>query len=308
MYMPLPMLERLRSLSGQEGGSRLWITCRGRPDGGGAQVHRVMSTMCFAHHAAMGYVHAPFSWVAHAVGDQARWTESWERFFDLGHGERRLDPHADFVVGAETCLASRELRRKTNVVVEVPYCHAWCDNSPVSYVPLLPLFRARYQAGDKSGLALHRTPGRVTVAVHVRRNDVVPSHPIRAARYTHNRVLLRTPEAVERTLRDAGLSGRLDIYSDGAPEEFEAFGAIGCHLHCREDVFATFHNLVAADILVAAKSSFSYVAALLNEGAKIYEPFGHTPLPGWIVRAPDGSFEARQLSLALEDVAHRSRR
>ena len=65
------------------------------------------------------------------------------------------------------------------------------------------------------------------------------------------------------------------------------------------DPFTTLRHLTEADLLVTAKSSFSYVAALLNPGLVLYEPFWHGPIPGWIVLYPTGEVPAGELVPAL---------
>jgi hypothetical protein len=48
-------------------------------------------------------------------------------------------------------------------------------------------------------------------------------------------------------------------------------------------------KIIEADILSWAKSSFSYVAALISEGIKIYEPrLDYPPLSSWVIRGPNG--------------------
>ena len=66
-------------------------------------------------------------------------------------------------------------------------------------------------------------------------------------------------------------------------------------------------QLIEADILVMAKGYFSYYAALISDGIKIYEPGDWAPgLPddNWIPCLSDGSFDCvafeRQLSLLLQ--------
>ena len=52
-------------------------------------------------------------------------------------------------------------------------------------------------------------------------------------------------------------------------------------------------SLATADVLVMSRSSFSYVAAILNrDGAVMYHPFWHRAPSSWITVAPDGRFDA----------------
>jgi len=53
--------------------------------------------------------------------------------------------------------------------------------------------------------------------------------------------------------------------------------------HLNENLFDTFTGLVAAEILVTSRSSFSYSAAILSDGEIYYQPFWHPPGEKWIV-------------------------
>jgi hypothetical protein len=54
-----------------------------------------------------------------------------------------------------------------------------------------------------------------------------------------------------------------------------------------------------------AKSSFSYVAGLLNEGIVVYEPFWHQPLTRWVHKRVDGSIDADELRAAAAPAKRR---
>lgn len=45
--------------------------------------------------------------------------------------------------------------------------------------------------------------------------------------------------------------------------------------------FEVLHRLIHADYFVMAKSSMSYIAAVLSTGKVFYEPFWHPPLSQW---------------------------
>jgi hypothetical protein len=51
-------------------------------------------------------------------------------------------------------------------------------------------------------------------------------------------------------------------------------------------------KLATADVLVMSRSSFSYVAAILNRsGVVLYHPFWHSPLSSWMSVDPEGQFD-----------------
>jgi hypothetical protein len=56
-------------------------------------------------------------------------------------------------------------------------------------------------------------------------------------------------------------------------------------------------ELIEADIFIMAKSSFSYVAALISDGLKLAPSDGYPPLADWVVVGTDGAFEVK----AFED-------
>ena len=60
-------------------------------------------------------------------------------------------------------------------------------------------------------------------------------------------------------------------------------------------------RLATADILVMSKSSFSYLAAILNvTGIVLYHPFWHYPLADWLVTKQNGDFAMAQFEKQLQ--------
>ncbi len=107
---------------------------------------------------------------------------------------------------------------------------------------------------------------------------------------------------------------RVNLFSEGPPEVFAAFAAADCRLYLDSDPFEAFHNLASADILVQAKSSFSYIAGMISTGAVLHERYIHkggntfySPAPGWIVRDDAGAFDTDALRAALETRAAEER-
>ena len=73
------------------------------------------------------------------------------------------------------------------------------------------------------------------------------------------------------------------IYSQGDIDNFSLYMNENVELHINEDIKKTFIGLVYADILVMSPSSFSYAAALLNNGIIIYKPYHAKPKKEWII-------------------------
>jgi hypothetical protein len=268
----------------------LRITCRGKEDGGGAQVQ----ALAFAAVSGLRYVHSPFQNIAHGGGN-ADWARRWEDFFNLGDREAAIDESGDRIVPLKQFLADRSLWRESGIIIARSHFHDFADREPDSYRAILPALRRKYALSDKSHLQHHTLPGGIVIAIHLRRGDVGPEM---ADRYSRDETSLRTIEAA-RDICAARAPTRLDLYSEGEVASFRRFADAGCELHLDENAFVTLDNLTRADVLVMAKSSFSYVPALLGDSVKLYEKFWHAPMSDWIVRGPDGDFDRARLDAAL---------
>jgi hypothetical protein len=156
------------------------------------------------------------------------------------------------------------------------------------------------------------------VAVHIRRGDVSADDP---DYFTSNEAILRTITMVKSVLDTQKVKYRIRVYSQGDSADFAGFSVTGVELFLDVDATWTMGELIEADILIMAKGCFSYCAALISDGIKIFEPMtvsGNNALPSWKWRAvspaaswvpcyADGSFDRaifeRQLLLVVRTKA-----
>lgn len=75
---------------------------------------------------------------------------------------------------------------------------------------------------------------------------------------------------------------KVAVYSEGQADEFAPLVELGCDLRCNESPIDTLRALAVSDILLTAKSSFSYIAGMLSHGIVLFEPFWHAKLPNWV--------------------------
>jgi hypothetical protein len=54
-----------------------------------------------------------------------------------------------------------------------------------------------------------------------------------------------------------------------------------------------------------SKGGFSYTAGVLNTGVVLYAPDKYRPLAHWLVRAADGSFDAKRFDALLDGMLAR---
>lgn len=277
-------------------GNRIRVTCRGRADGGGAQVHGVIAALAFCAETGLGYVHTDFAAIEHGAG-ASDWVRRWEEFFSLGAGEARLDPARDRLVTLDRFLAHPELWNADNIVVQCLHFMNFFNRVPRSFDRIDASLRRKYALSDKSSLPRHDLAHGITIAVHVRRGDAnKAAHP---KYFTDDDLICRTIGDAMAACASLGLRCRVNLYSEGRPEDFARFVDMGCNLHLDESVFTTLDNMIRADIFVMAKSSFSYVPALLSGGIKLYERFSHPARAGWIVRDREGGVDRKRLVDAL---------
>lgn len=291
-----------------------FITCSGKHDGAGAQALAILSTLLFSHDVGLQYVHTPFTSIQHNPDDDPAWEAKWEQFFNLGKDELSLD-HA-----ASSGLEQVRLRNLTDLPFTAPapntlfvlkHCHTYANRFPDRYLGIIDTITSKYYSSSKAGLRSYYDRSRLNVAVHVRRGDV-DSHGPNASRYTRNDFICALLRDVVSASSSSGLPVSACLYSEGSPHEFGPLQDMDIDFHLNECPFATFHNLVTADVLLMAKSTFSYLAGLYSRGVKIYEsfrdaPYDHRPLRDWLVAQPGKRFNLARLRRALGHLADRRR-
>jgi hypothetical protein len=164
---------------------------------------------------------------------------------------------------------------------------------------MIPEFRCKYYLNKSP-----RTTDEVTVAVHIRRGDVTADNPYY---FTSNARVLGIITALKSLLETHTLNYRIRVYSQGNRSDFAELSLPDVDFFLDVDAIWTMQQLIEADVLVMAKGYFSYYAALISDGIKIYEPYDWAPgLPddNWVPCLSDGSFDCaafeRQLSLLLQ--------
>ena len=259
-----------------------------RRDGLGSQVLSRLSVEATACDLGLAYAHRPFEAIAHGEGDPAEWAARCERTFALGDGKPRL---ADFdlpMVDLTTFATDRGLWRRPHIVT-MNNMHIYCDRDP-------EIYRRVMARPDTTSTAKARA---LKIAAHVRRGDVSMQRV--SHRFTSNEIVVSTLTRVIAEVEKSGRACEVTVYSNGDPREFSEFSVFGCRVDVTSGALDVFDQLRSADVLLTAKSTFSYVAALYTNGVVLYEPFARRPLPSWIQRGTDGGFSAERLAEQLRD-------
>ena len=163
------------------------------------------------------------------------------------------------------------------------------------------------------------------IALHVRRGELMF---VNSERLIDNRYYINVAQALTSALASRNIRCEVELHSEllqkdstVRPDDPAFKGRINDLIQLRpeQDPFADFavfpdlkryinepamtciERLATADILVMSKSSFSYLAAILNAaGIVLYHPFWHYPLADWLVTKPNGDFAVGQFMMQLQ--------
>lgn len=139
------------------------------------------------------------------------------------------------------------------------------------------IFSERYVLELQQKLTLSLETRINEVVLHARRGDVsAEMHPNRYTGIRYYLDLINQLSELDPLLRFTVHSQSKGLSSS----EIEALSAI-CTLVLDADLVKAWEDMIKAEILVLAKSSFSYVPALYSVGTIIYQPFWHLPRSNW---------------------------
>ncbi len=288
-----------RALRAGRIGGNFAILATGKGDGAGSQAQAAMSALCFAKAHGLPYVHRPFTTIAHAETDMATWVRTWEDYFNLGAFERQLSAETAPIVPLDRLPLTAP---DDPVIVAAEHYLRYCNRDEQAWERVLPLLRAKFWENKQR----QRTPGEIRLAIHMRRGDVSAADKKVAKNFTPNATFVNTLTRLKAVLGDRAPALRVEVFSQGDPAMFADLAALGARLRLDEPALDTHRALVEADILVMSKGAYSYTAAVLHEGLTLYDPQKYRPLQGWVVRAPDGSFDEALVARRLAPLLGRS--
>lgn len=264
--------------------SNCFITYAGGWDGACAQAHSIVSIMLFAKKFNLIYLHTPLGNVEHFKGERGEWSKAWESLFSLGYDEIGIDSIDHSVYESKYAKYPVLIRKKKGTIYRVSNCHSYTDQIASEYKSLLKGLNVKYSLNNKK-----EKNDLFKICLHIRRGDVGVNN-INAFRYTDNQFLITKLRKIKSVLDSKKIKHKIYIFSEGYLSDFKDFDFFNPIFKLNEDEFETFNSLVKADLLIMAKSSFSYMAALLNDGIVFYESFWHKPLKEWIDIKEENNF------------------
>jgi hypothetical protein len=256
-------------------------------EGAGSQAFMMMSAINFARALGCDYVHTTFIEIDHADRPSPEWIAAWEAHFNFGAGERRAaDCRGDVVnFGPSHFFALLKLfltPGPSNDPENVPV--------PIFGAAVLQELRRKYRANKPP-----RRDRKFAVCLHIRRFNRHDSHN---DYFMPGERMARTLRRVEALLDAHRIERTIRIFSQGDISEFPEFVRPGVELVLDADPVRSMQEMIAADLLVTSKGSFSYVAAVLCDGIVLCEP-SLSPQDGWIACTDDGAFDSAALGKRL---------
>jgi hypothetical protein len=251
----------------------VYITCQGNNDGIGAQIHSLFSILLFSRLFNVVYIHSPFK--------------------DVQHLEEKADEICQF-----NLLFNHQIEQE-NVGHNFNKCRLVSINTPIFYFPSsnsIYVARNCHQVTDlfvdeymnlptvinlRSKFLENRDVGKFNVNLHVRRGDV-EELGLNSNRYTSLSVIKNILTNLCLTLDNNQIKYEIQLFSQGDISDFKLLKQFPINYQLNKSEIFTFKQLINSEILITAKSSFSYTAALLTSGLVFYEEFWHPPLSHWI--------------------------
>lgn len=277
--------------------NQVFISYESTTEGAGAQYQRILSLLGVARVHNLTYVHRVVS-IGHIENGDDAWASKWDSMFDVlknGFGVAfteiaSLPQTSPVVLRTKDDVAN--LKRGTVNIIS--HALPLTDSDPdLYYGSIVHDFRYPFKS-QNSGRKLVFNKSKCNAALHLRvanadddhdqyRGGILPG----GHRYIKAEFYLELADFIQTKRLDC----HVHIFTEPSITAKVVRKAIAhksfVSLHEDFDAMDVFYHFVNADILFIAKSSFSYLAGLLNANVVMLTPFWHPPLSTWITLNPD---------------------
>ena len=246
--------------------SKTLMTIHGKTDGFGSQLQAIFSLIAYCYYKGYTYVHTPMYAMHHNNEKIKNFPAYMNNFINIEHKFTTVEQLSNYD------------KSIVHTFKEGYFVHGSLHPEFFYNHHVIHLFREIYFSQEKPQLNYDKNVK--NIALHIRRGDVNKNkYP---SRFSTNQQYI---DLLKKMTLDNSV---IHIFSEGEKKDFqdivEAFSNNNIIMHINENIQLTFHYLVMADVLVLAKSSFSYCAGLLNKNIKIANlitSWWHKPLRSW---------------------------
>ena len=256
------------------------ITSIHRGDGVGAQLHAAFQLVAFARAQGCEYLHPPFKATLHYNKTRDDLVDRWNSRLPMSKqfpapSQGRvldLDKSQPLVWGLLSC--------SPHTVFHSRKFRYFVDRNPNLLEDSAGVLREIWREGNQNGgPAFSDESAGYDITLHIRGGDVTKSaHP---KRFVSADALVAQILFVRKRMGQKHI--RVQVVGEQLPTMLVSkLPEIDWHHEPTDDPIEAFTALVCSRRLIVAKSSFSFVAAILSEAEVFYTPFWHPPLPSWI--------------------------
>jgi hypothetical protein len=295
-------------------------------DGAGAQLQRIYGIYAISRFLKLPYLHSPLKKIGYqglsAIESDSSSSEleaRYNRIFDIPSDiqlpqERIIHQtiHADLDSIKRLQIAAKSIGKFVLIRILFPY--AVTDRNPDLYRHIQAVSPFQRTRSEVFRLALHVRRGEQIVLDSER---MLPNsyYVSCALRFVDSLKRLDIPFVCELytevaskpfvvTPQHHGIEGRIpgNVTLDPRVNRLEDFDIVpNLTRFINGDPIETLRSMATADALVLSRSSYSYVAAILNSSCiVIYHPFWHSPLNDWLISDENGMVSDADLNARLE--------
>lgn len=250
------------------------ITCTGKSDGGGAQIHANISVMILAEYYGFNFVYTPLETIEHCPFNMSNieFVERWNSKYGFGEIFRNPYPNNKFIHFENLTLLMKFIKDKGSkdvLFVSIQHAHLFSELNLEMYKLIFQKYNLKKLYSFEKDF---KNSKNFKIFSHLRRGDVKENDD----RYTNFYNLKEI------------INYYLYIYKKTDPEVKIFTNDLELNIKennffidNKSNVFELLDQLISADIFIMAKSSLSYLAALYNQNIVVYNSFWHGKLNSW---------------------------
>jgi len=253
-------------------------------EGVGAQYQRILCILLLCDLLEIKYIHQKIT-VGHNYDNDINWNERWDNLFNLnklssvitGNNKQKIiekfNPPVHEIIQN---IQNFEKDKNSDYIIKITNSTQIGDFYINYFDNILYKVRSLYNYTGKCIYDKNYT----NIAIHIRVHNKFDTEPPDSSQEFGARYTLNCNQYKELiiNLKKKYKNPLVHIFT----QESQEFDNIDGVIYYKDtDAFFTLHHLIKADVLVTAKSSFSYLAALYNENEVIYVNFWHKPLIHW---------------------------
>jgi hypothetical protein len=246
-------------------------------DGGCAQVQRIIGIFCIARHLNIEYIHSELNDIEHRYRDNIDYLPIYNKFFHFENHRKINDLDFTKTKIIECDRISKKIideNRNKDVLIKILYPYDITDIYPKLYNYIYEYSFVNKPLYDDI----------FRVCIHIRRGDV--NMYKNTERFLSDEYYLDKINKISQILFSKNKKFIINIYSENSNTyNFNKFKNLNnVELKIDYDDVETIKELAMSNILIMSKSSYSYVAGLLNKDGLVIYPdgFWHTKMEKWI--------------------------